>query len=97
LLIALSFAVQAFRADAVWIGPEAESLVVNLGEPPEELRRGLIQFYVGVLSDNRRSLEVRAQRVELATWFLVFAIGSLIVLGLVFIRQKLSLELGPLG
>jgi hypothetical protein len=82
ILFALAFASRAFRADAVWIGPEAESLAKNLGESPDELRQGLVDFYVGVIADNRNSLTRRAQHVEVATWFLVFAIASLVLLGL---------------
>jgi hypothetical protein len=81
LLIALAFAVQALQADAVWIGPEPASLASNQNEPTGDLRKGLIDFYTGIIVDNRLSLKTRARYVELATWFLVFAIGAVILLG----------------
>lgn len=82
LVSALWFAVQAFQPDAVWIGPDAASLVANQGETVEGLRAALIEFYADTIAKNRAGIEARAWRVTLATWLLVAALAALLVLGL---------------
>jgi hypothetical protein len=82
VLVGLLFTVQAFSPGAVWLGPQPESLRLNLDEPSTELQRGLIDFYTDIIATNRKSLERRARDVKVATWFLVAATAALLLAGL---------------